>query len=66
MGTAWATVCDLAMAQMQDFLGLDGSCRMNIPGKTEGNWGWRMLPGEATDDLARSIRDLNHLYCRDN
>ena len=66
LGTAWSTVCELAMAQMQDFLGLESSCRMNTPGVSEGNWGWRMLPDRANSDLARHIRDLNHLYGRDN
>ena len=66
LGTAWSTVCDLAMAQMQDFLGLDSSCRMNLPGSPENNWVWRMLPYEANYDLARAILELNRLYGRDN
>lgn len=66
LGTAWGTVCDLAMAQMQDFLGLDSSCRMNVPGSPKDNWVWRMLPEEPSDALADAIRDLNHLYGRDN
>jgi len=64
LGTAWATVCDLAMAQMQDFLGLDSSCRMNVPGSPDNNWAWRMLPHEMNSKLAYEILELNRLYGR--
>jgi len=64
LGTAWGTVCDLAMAQMQDLLGLGSDCRMNTPSVPEGNWRWRLLPGECSTALAKDIRDLNRLYGR--
>lgn len=35
------SVANMAICQMQDVLGLDGSHRMNLPGTTEGNWAWR-------------------------
>jgi 4-alpha-glucanotransferase len=35
------SVANMAICQMQDALGLDGSHRMNLPGTTDGNWGWR-------------------------
>ena len=35
------SVANMAIAQMQDVLGLDGSHRMNLPGTMEGNWAWR-------------------------
>lgn len=31
----------LAVLPLQDVLGLEGSARMNTPGTTAGNWGWR-------------------------
>ena len=44
------SVANMAVYQMQDVLGLDGSHRMNLPGTTEGNWAWRfdwsMVGGE--------------------
>ncbi|MEM9172080.1 MAG: 4-alpha-glucanotransferase [Pseudomonadota bacterium] len=43
----------MAMAPMQDFLGLGSEARMNIPGVTENNWRWRML----TDDFDKALRD---------
>ena len=30
-----------ALLPMQDVLGLGGEARMNVPGTTQGNWGWR-------------------------
>ena len=49
----------LFVAQMQDYLGLGGEARMNEPGtlKPE-NWRWRMLPGQASEELAREIYRL--------
>ena len=46
----------LFVAQMQDYLGLGGEARMNVPGtlKVE-NWRWRMLPGQADAQLAQKI-----------
>jgi 4-alpha-glucanotransferase len=40
---AWASVASIAIAPMQDVMGLGSEARMNIPGTTgPGNWGWRM------------------------
>lgn len=49
---------NIAMLAMQDILGLDSDCRMNLPGTTGNNWRWRMLPGAATDAIARNLHDL--------
>ena len=54
----------LFVAQMQDYLGLDASARMNTPGKAEGNWQWRLLAGEAAPALAEKIRALTVLFGR--
>ncbi|MEX1082135.1 MAG: 4-alpha-glucanotransferase [Halofilum sp. (in: g-proteobacteria)] len=34
----------LAVLPLQDVLGLDAEARMNIPGRPEGNWRWRLDP----------------------
>ncbi|MEW8326296.1 MAG: 4-alpha-glucanotransferase [Candidatus Thiodiazotropha sp.] len=39
--TALASRANLAILPFQDVLGLDSTHRMNTPGTTEGNWGWR-------------------------
>ena len=54
-----ASRADTAVILMQDVLGLDGSCRMNLPGTTGGNWKWRMLPGAVTHELAAQLKQLN-------
>jgi 4-alpha-glucanotransferase len=63
--TAFASVSDLAIVQMQDYLDLGGEARMNFPGtQTNANWTWRMLPGQTTAELAKKIRRLTVLYGR--
>ena len=43
---AFASVADTAIIPLQDILGLDSRARMNMPGKAEGNWGWRFRKGQ--------------------
>ncbi len=59
-----SSVADLFIAQMQDYLGLDGQARMNTPGTDSGNWCWRLRPDALTDRLADQIRDLTRRYER--
>jgi 4-alpha-glucanotransferase len=47
----------LAVIPAQDVLGLGSAARMNTPGRAEGNWRWRLRPGELTDELAGRLRD---------
>ena len=54
----------LFVAQMQDYLGLGKGCRMNTPGTSSGNWQWRMLPGEASKKLAKTIHETPRIYGR--
>jgi 4-alpha-glucanotransferase len=48
----------LALAPLQDLLGLDGPARMNRPGTTRGNWRWRVREPVLTPELATRLRDL--------
>jgi 4-alpha-glucanotransferase len=41
MGLAWSSAAALAMAPLQDLLNLGSEARMNVPGRTAGNWRWR-------------------------
>ena len=52
---AWASVAGLAVAPMQDFLGLGNEARINTPGVAKGHWLWRLrdLPWYACDGLWR-------------
>lgn len=45
MRLAWESRADLAIAPLQDALNLGAEARMNRPGHSLGNWGWR-----ATED----------------
>jgi 4-alpha-glucanotransferase len=48
----------LAIVQAQDVLGFGSEARMNTPGRAIGNWGWRLRPGQLTDEHARRLRDV--------
>jgi 4-alpha-glucanotransferase len=45
----------LAIVPAQDVLGLGSAARMNRPGKTQGNWSWRLERGQLTDELAARL-----------
>lgn len=54
----WTSVAEIAVAPVQDLLGLGAEARMNTPGVAAGNWGWR-LPWEAFGDgVAQRLRQL--------
>lgn len=61
---AMASVADLCIVPMQDFLGLPADARMNTPSTLGGNWRWRLLPGQWTDALAAEILALTATYER--
>ncbi len=60
----WSSTAYLAVAQMQDFLGLDSSARMNYPSTLGGNWLWRINPRDLTDKLAKKIARVTQIYGR--
>jgi 4-alpha-glucanotransferase len=55
---AYGSPARTAIVAMQDFLGLGPASRMNVPGKADGNWCWRMAPGAAPAGLAPRLRGL--------
>jgi len=61
---AMMTVANTAIIPMQDILGLDDKARMNRPGTTEGNWEWRLSPGQLTLPISRQLKDMTELYGR--
>ena len=61
---AWSSVACLALAPLQDLLGLDSRARMNRPGTSSGNWQWRYQRGDLTTGLAHRLRRLTKLYGR--
>ncbi len=63
--TAMASVSDLCVVQLQDYLELGGEARMNFPGTQSGeNWTWRVKDGLLTDALAEKIHRMSQLYGR--
>lgn len=62
--TAFHSPANTAIIPMQDFLGLDSEARMNWPGRAEGNWAWRLLPGQLNEGLARWVRSMTLLAQR--
>ena len=61
-----SSAADTAIIPLQDLLGLDTRCRMNLPGTVGGNGRWRMKPGVLSPDLARKLLAWNREYDRVN
>jgi 4-alpha-glucanotransferase len=55
---AYESPARLAVIPMQDLLGLDSDARMNVPGTSAGNWGWRLDWDDVPDDFAARYRAL--------
>jgi 4-alpha-glucanotransferase len=60
----WASVAVYAIAPLQDFLGLGTDARMNFPSKLGGNWSWRFVQAQLSQELQDRLRELNYLYRR--
>jgi 4-alpha-glucanotransferase len=61
---AYASRAMLAIVSAQDVLGLGSEARMNRPGRTEGNWRWRLERGALTPALARRLRRVTERQSR--
>ena len=59
-----ASVARVAVMPMQDVLGLGNDARMNRPGIGDGNWRWRLLPGQFTPDLQSRLCELATVFGR--
>jgi len=55
---AFNSKAKLAIAPMQDFLGLGSDSRLNIPGTTLNNWRWRVSEGQLSQEVCESVADL--------
>ena len=64
------SVSDQAIFPLQDYMGLDATHRMNIPGTSSGNWLWRytsdMLESIDEDHIRHLIELSNRNINRDN
>ena len=55
---AYESRAAVAIVPAQDVLGLGSEARMNTPGRSEGNWSWRLEPGQLTSEHARRLCTL--------
>ena len=63
--TAMASVSNLCVIPMQDYLELGSDARMNFPGTQSGdNWTWRATKGYLSPTLSKRIYRLTELYGR--
>jgi 4-alpha-glucanotransferase len=58
MGLAWSSHAALAIAPLQDLLNLGAEGRMNVPGRTDGNWRWRCTESMLSDLPFRRLCEL--------
>jgi 4-alpha-glucanotransferase len=58
MHWAWSSPAALAIAPLQDLLNLGADARMNVPGKPEGNWRWRVAGELLLPPAFDWLRDL--------
>jgi 4-alpha-glucanotransferase len=61
---AWSSVANLALAPLQDVLGLGNEGRMNLPGQAAGNWGWRFRQDMLNDHVVGRLAELTERYSR--
>ena len=60
----YASVANTVLYQIQDLLFLPNSARMNFPSTLGGNWRWRLVEGQLTDELADWLCGLAEIYGR--
>ncbi len=61
---ALLSVSNQAIIPLQDVLGYGSDCRMNTPGLSDGNWGWRYETEALTQEVRDRLRTLTELSNR--
>ncbi len=61
---AWTSVANLAIAPVQDLLGLNSEARMNTPGTDKINWKWRLFPGQIDEQVLDRLAELTEATFR--
>jgi 4-alpha-glucanotransferase len=62
--TAFSSRARLAIVPAQDLLSLDSEARLNTPGRSDGNWRWRLRRGQLSDELAARLRRVTASHSR--
>jgi 4-alpha-glucanotransferase len=58
MRLAWSSPAALAIAPLQDLLNLGSEARMNVPGRADGNWRWRVREDMLSPDAFQRLQQL--------
>lgn len=53
-----------AMIPLQDIMGLGSEARMNVPGKSQGNWSWRFREDALRDEDLKRLADITRHFGR--
>ena len=61
----YSSVSDYAIVTMQDLLDKDETSRMNVPSTVGGNWEWRMLAEDLTEERKEFLRNITVRYSRE-
>jgi 4-alpha-glucanotransferase len=61
---AWASAACTAIIPMQDVLGLGAEARMNTPGTSSGNWGWRFTWPQIRQNHKVFLKQITEKYNR--
>ena len=61
---AMRSVSKYCIIPMQDWLGLDNSCRINFPSTIGTNWRWRLTEDQLTEELQKEIFAVTRRYHR--
>lgn len=64
MRAAWSSVADFAITPLQDVLDLGTTARMNMPGRPDGNWCWRLQSYQLTARHLARLAEMTSLYGR--
>jgi 4-alpha-glucanotransferase len=60
----WSSAAALAIAPLQDLLNLGAGARMNVPGRTEGNWRWRCTETMLSEPVFGRLREITRVSSR--
>jgi len=58
INAAFSTAAQLAIAPMQDYLGLGSEARINTPGIAGGNWRWRILNDQLPSNICDNVASM--------
>ena len=61
---AMRSVAKYCIVPMQDYLGLDNSCRINQPSTVGINWKWRVTEEQLSEALQQDVLAMTQLYGR--